>query len=166
MELRPLTRDDLPLLAGWLAEPLVARWWHQAFTPEALEEEFGAALDGREPTELLLASHHGRLVGFVQRYPIHAYPEYVEELTPLLPVPGEAWSIDYLVGEPSARGRGLAALMIREAIRSLPLVIVPVHADNVASWRSLEHAGFARVARGRLEPDNPADSADHVVYQR
>ncbi|WP_242611122.1 GNAT family N-acetyltransferase [Blastococcus saxobsidens] len=25
--LRPLRRSDFPMLAQWLAEPLVARWW-------------------------------------------------------------------------------------------------------------------------------------------
>ena len=44
--------------------------------------------------------------------------------------------------------------------------LVPVHADNRASWRALERAGFTRVAEGDLEPDNPQDTRDHVVYRR
>ena len=40
-----------------------------------------------------------------------------------------------------------------------------MHAENRASWRALESAGFARVAEGELEPDNPADTRAHVVYQ-
>jgi len=39
---RRLTRDDFPVLAGWLAEPHVARWWNHDVDAEALERDFGA----------------------------------------------------------------------------------------------------------------------------
>jgi len=42
---------------------------------------------------------------------------------------------------------------------------VPVSTANVASWRALEKAGFARVGTADLEPDNPVDSREHVVYR-
>jgi len=29
---------------------------------------------------------------------------------------------------------------------------------------SAEATGFQRIAEGEMEPDNPADSRDHVVY--
>jgi len=45
---RRLTRADFPLLAGWLAEPHVARWWNHDVDPEALERDFGASADGAE----------------------------------------------------------------------------------------------------------------------
>ncbi|GAA1607828.1 hypothetical protein GCM10009789_72810 [Kribbella sancticallisti] len=38
-----LTRADFPLLAGWLANPHVARWWNHETTPEALERDFGSS---------------------------------------------------------------------------------------------------------------------------
>jgi aminoglycoside 6'-N-acetyltransferase len=171
--LRPMTRADLPLLGRWLAEPLVARWWHHESSPEALERDFGASLDGRDATELLLGCTGAGPYGLVQRYPIAAYPEYVEELTGVLPVPPGALSVDYLVGEPDRRGRGLAAAMIDAAVvsgwavyPSAAHVLVPVALGNTASWRALERAGFRRVAAGELEPDNPADPRDHVVYLR
>ena len=49
-----------------------------------------------------------RAIGFIQRYPIAAYAEYVEELSRVCPVPPGALSIDYLIGDPAARGRGWA----------------------------------------------------------
>ena len=36
----PLERSHLPLVAGWLAEPLVARWWNHDTSPEAVEADF------------------------------------------------------------------------------------------------------------------------------
>lgn len=169
---RPLTRADFPLLARWLAEPLVARWWHHEHDAAALERDFGPSLDGADATELLVAELAGRPFGLVQRYPVHAYPEYADELAPLCEVPAGALSIDYLLGEPDLRGRGLGARMVRELVGdSWPrypgagCVVVPVAAGNPASWRALERAGFRRVAEGPLTPDNPVDPPDHVVYR-
>jgi aminoglycoside 6'-N-acetyltransferase len=96
----------------------------------------------------------------------------VEELEPLLALAPQALSVDYLIGEPGRRGRGLGAEMIRVTVArswtELPEaeeVVVPVSAGNVASWRALEAAGFTRVAEGELEPDNPAADRAHVVYR-
>jgi RimJ/RimL family protein N-acetyltransferase len=91
ISVQPLQRADLGLLAAWLAEPLVQRWW--AEDPAAVERGFADHPDAHD-------------------------------------------------------------------------VVVPVHADNRASWRALEKAGFTRVAEGDLEPDDPADTRDHVVYRR
>ena len=166
MRLRPLTRGDFPTLARWLEEPLVARWWHQDASPEALEREFGPAIDGREPADVLVAELDGRPFGLIQRYPLAAYPEYLEQLSAICPVSAGSFSIDYLIGETDLRGRGLAAAMIAAAVEGIGGdVVVPVAAGNRASWRSLERAGFERIAEGELEPDNPADARDHVVYR-
>ncbi len=167
MQLRPLTREDFPLLARWLAEPVVARWWNQPFTLQAIEAEYGAAIDGAEPTDVFVAQEGGEPFGLIQRYRVHAYPEYAAELAPLLDVPEDALSVDYLVGEPRLRGAQRGARMIEAAIATHDgPVIVPVAAGNRASWRTLEHAGFRRVAEGPLKPDNPIDPPDHVVYRR
>ena len=172
MDLRPLTRADLPLLGRWLAEPLVARWWAHDTAPEAVEREFGPAIDGDEPTDLFLGCVDGEPFGLVQIYAIAAYPEYVEELTPVCPVPPGALSIDYLIGEPAARGRGLGAGLIAAAVARAFAdhpdardVIVPVAAANTASIRALQRAGATWYADGELTPDNPADPRDHVVHR-
>jgi len=168
---RPMARDDLPLLKAWLQEPLVHRWWHHETSDAALERDFGPTLDGEDATELFLALDGEHPFGLIQRYPIAAYPEYVEELAPLVELAPGALSIDYLIGDPARRGRGLGAAMIAafaaESWAAYPdatEIVVPVAAGNVASWRALERAGFTRVAEGELEPDNPADPPDHVVY--
>lgn len=169
--LRILRRDDFGVLGRWLAEPLVRRWWNHEATPEALERDFGASIDGSDATELFLACLSDRPFGLVQRYPIAAYEEYVEELSRLCPVPPGALSIDYLIGEPHLRGRRLGAGMISALLaatwQSCPAandIIVPVAAGNAASWRALEGAGFARIAEGQMTPDNPVDPPDHYVY--
>jgi aminoglycoside 6'-N-acetyltransferase len=169
---RPLRREDLPLVGRWLAEPLVARWWHDDASPQGVEEQFGPCIAGREPTEVFLALETGRPFGLIQRYALAAYPDDLAQLSALCDVPPGALSIDYLVGEPDARGRGLGAAMITAFVAltwaahpHAPAVVVAVAAGNRASWRSLERAGFRRVAEGDLPPDNPTDPPLHVVHR-
>ena len=169
---RRLRRDDLRMLAAWLAEPLVARWWNHEISPAAIERDFGPTIDGHDATEMFVAMEHGTPFGLIQRYPIAAYDEYADELARDLLVPPGALSIDYLIGEPAARGRGLGAAMIgafvAESFAARPDaadVVVPVAAGNERSWRTLERAGFRRIAEGPLVPDNPVDPPDHVVYR-
>jgi aminoglycoside 6'-N-acetyltransferase len=167
-----LRRADFPLLAKWLAEPTVARWWDHETSPEAVENDFGAGIDGTEPTEVFLAWTEGRPFGLIQRYAIAAYPEYVAELSAICPQPTGAVSIDYLIGEPDCRGRGLGAAMIAAfvagswaAYPDASAVVVAMHQANTASWRAVQRAGFRRVAAGELTPDNPRDDRAHYLYQ-
>jgi aminoglycoside 6'-N-acetyltransferase len=169
---RRLTVDDFPLLRGWLLQPHVARWWNHETSPEAVERDFGPVARGEEPSEDLLIFEDDVPVGLVQRSRYGDYPEYLAELAPFLAVDEESLSVDYLVGDPDRRGHGLGpriiAAVIAESWSAYPLapaVVVPVAAANRASWRALEKAGLTRVAEGELEPDNPVDDRDHVVYR-
>lgn len=169
---RPLARSDFQLLSQWLAQPHVARWWDDDPDLEAIEADYGGCIDGTEPAEVFIALREGEPVGFVQRLWLNSYPQYLVELAAILSVPPSALSIDYLVGPPEALGHGWGRAMIRAFVRQLwqaypdaSALIVPVHADNIASWHALERVGFARAASGLLQPDNPADSKDHYVYR-
>ncbi|MGY1886711.1 GNAT family N-acetyltransferase [Blastococcus sp. SYSU DS0753] len=168
--LRPLRRSDLPLLARWLAEPLVARWWDD--DPAAVEAQYGPSIDGTDATSVYLGVHDGEPFGLVQVYRFDDEPESLAELSAVCPVPPGALSIDYLVGEPSARGRGLGAALIAAAVArgfadhpDAHDVLVPVVAANEASWRALRRAGATWYAEGELTPDNPIDSRLHVVHR-
>jgi phosphoserine phosphatase SerB len=171
--LRPLRRDDLPLLGRWLDEPRVARWWPDAHAPEDLERDYGPGIDGTDPISLALAlTAGGRAFGFVQTYRYDDEPASRAALEALLPVPAGALGIDYLIGEPDLQGRGLGAAVIAAAAAEgfvrhpdAPEVLVSVALGNRASWRALEKAGFERVATGEMTPDNPLDPRDHVVYR-
>lgn len=172
VELRPLRRADFPLLARWLAEPLVARWWAHETTTAAVERDFGPAVDGTDPTRMYLGWAEGRPIGLVQVYALADFPEYVAELAAVCAVPPGALSIDYLIGEPFARGRGLGAGLIAAGVTrgfadhpGAHDVLVPVAAANVASWRALRRAGAEWYAEGELTPDNPIDPRDHVVHR-
>lgn len=170
--LRRLARADFAMLSRWLAEPHVAHWWNHQTSPEAIEHDFGPAVDGSDPAEIYIAATQGRDFGLVQRYTFEDNPGYIEELAPVIEVPAPALSIDYFIGEPDALRQGLGAAMIRTLVDATwhdypaaPCIVVPVSAGNVASWRVLERAGFVRVAEGPLTPDNPIHGTAHFVYR-
>lgn len=169
---RPLARSDFPLLRQWLLTPHVARWWADDSSDEGLEEHYGDGIDGTEPSEVFIAERERRAIGLAQRFRVDSYPAYRDEIATLTEVPAGTSSIDYLIGPEDAIGRGWGTELIRAFTARLwrddagaTSVIVPVHAENRASWRVLERSGFHRVAAGYMTPDNPIDTADHFIYR-
>lgn len=94
MTWRPLVSADLPLLADWLREPQVARWWNHESSAEAIERDFGPSVRGEEPGEDLVVSLEGRPVGLVQRSVIRDYPEDFLEFDAIVDVPEGAVELD------------------------------------------------------------------------
>jgi aminoglycoside 6'-N-acetyltransferase len=169
---RSLRRSDFPQLKTWLEMPHVARWWNHETAPEALERDFGPSLDGTDPAELFIAMADDIPCGFLQRYSYADNPGYLRDVSTIVDVAADAFSIDYFIGEPAMLRRGWGTSMIRAGLAALwrdepsaPSVVVPVSTANAASMRLLERAGFHAAAYGALEPDNPIDGSDHVIYR-
>jgi aminoglycoside 6'-N-acetyltransferase len=169
---RTLTRDDFPTLARWLARPHVARWWNHDHSAEAVERDFGPAVDGTDPTEMYVVLLGDRPIGFIQYSRFADFPDYRAEIGELVEVPDGAATIDYFIGEPDLTGRGVGRAMISAFCEckwrsdpSLTAIIVAVNAANEASWRALLGAGFERAGRGDLEPDNPIDDRLHEILR-
>ena len=169
---RPLAAADLPMLAGWLGQPQVARWWAHDASPAAVERDFGPSVRGEEPGEDLVVLLDGRPVGLLQRSRISDHPEDLAEFSAVVDVPPGAVEIDYLLADDAPRGRGVGTRLIATAVErtwldhpDAPAVLVAVVAGNVASWRALEKAGFRRVAEGDMTPDDPRDDPLHYVYR-
>ncbi len=172
LRFRPLTRDDFPTLTGWLAQPHVARWWNHEYSPEAVERDFGPAVDGTDPTHMQLVLLEARPIGFIQCSRFSDYPSYRREIERIVEVPEGAATVDYFIGELDFVGRGVGKAMIAafadlvwERDPDLSCLIVAVNSANEASWRALLGAGFVRVGRGDLEPDNPIDDSLHEILR-
>lgn len=169
---RRLSRDDFELLASWLAQPHVHEWWAHEYTPDALERDFGEAIDGDEPAEDYVVLLDGEPIGLLQYCHFVDYPEYVEEMVEVYPVGDGAVTIDYLLGDPDRVGRGVGTEMIRAFVERIwatdPFathVVVPVNSANDRSWRALLRAGFRLVGRGDLEPDSPLHAPMHEILR-
>jgi aminoglycoside 6'-N-acetyltransferase len=168
----PTRRADFALLASWLTDPEIHRWWHHDTTPEALERDFGSTIDRSEPAEDFIAILSGSPVGLCQRCRWADYPEEYGSLSAIAKIPSEAMTIDYLIGPAAMRGKGVGPLIINAFVQKLwhdvpatTSILVPVAAGNRASWRALEKCGFARIASGDLTPDNPIDPPLHHLMR-
>lgn len=137
-----------------------------------MDRDFGPGVRGEEPGEDLVVLLDDRPIGLVQRSVIADYPQDLVEFAALVEVPPGAVELDYLLGSPALRGRGLGARMIAGAVADtwdsrpdVPTVLVAVVAANTASWRALEKAGLRRVAEGEMSPENPVDDPLHYLYR-
>jgi aminoglycoside 6'-N-acetyltransferase len=157
IELRPLLPNDLPLVAGWLREQHVARWWLSGTTAAAELEKIKArvAQPSGDATHLLMVVERGGSEleigapgGWCQWYPYDAYPAEAKAIGAR---PGDC-GIDYAIGDPTATGRGLGkaliAVLVGEVRRHHPGcgVIVDPNAKNVASRWVLERNGFTLIS--------------------
>lgn len=145
--LRRLAEADLPLLHRWLNEPGLVRWWEgDDVSWEAVVRDYSTTADS---TEHWIASVDGRNIGWIQCWPTAENPEEVAPWE-ALGVDRTAAGIDYLIGDPADRGRGLGSAMIRAFVADVVFALHPEwsqacaapYAGNVASWRALEKAGF------------------------
>jgi RimJ/RimL family protein N-acetyltransferase len=145
---RPLVDDDLQMLRRWLNEPGVVRWWEgDDVSWDAVVRDYGSA--SVDPTEPWSGSLGGRDIGWIDCY---ATTDEPEECAPwwALGVDRMAAGIDYLIGDPANRGRGLGSAMIRAFVVDVvfgrhaewPQACAAPYAENIASWRALENAGF------------------------
>ena len=149
---RPLADDDLPMLHGWLNEPGVVAWWEgDDVSWDAVVEDYGTpSTDSREQW---IAEADGEPVGWIQCYAVEDEPDETVAWLEFRVGPPHSAGIDYLVGDPSGRGRGAGSAMITAFVDD---VVFARHPDwtracagpfeaNVASWRALEKAGFRHV---------------------
>jgi aminoglycoside 6'-N-acetyltransferase len=167
---RRLEDADLPLLHRWLNEPGVVRWWEgDDVSWDAVVRDYGST--STDPTEHWLALVDGRPVGWIQCYAITDYPDEDEPRAWLrLGLPATTAGIDYLVGDPADRGRGLGTAMIAAFTAEVVFGQHPActHAAaspmvaNAASWRALEKAGYRRVG----DFDDPHGRARLMVVAR
>jgi len=129
--LRPATDDDLDLLAGWLADPEVYRWWEGR--PLRREEVADVYTGRRRPeVEPFVVEADGVPVGYLQCW------QRTEK----------SGAIDmFLV--PEARGQGLGPDAARAAStflldqRGWTEVTVDPVVDNLRAIRAFERAGFS-----------------------
>ena len=171
---RPLCADDLPTLAGWLAQPHVAKWWREPADLAAVAAKYQPCLDGRDPTELFVIEVDGAAAGFIQRYLYADEPDSLEVLHPTgIPGAESAAGIDYLIGHHDLTGRGIGTAAISGFTRltfarhpEASTVLVGVSQANTASWRALEKAGFTRCWAGELASDDPSDEGPQYLYRK
>ncbi|MCT4334664.1 acetyltransferase [Paracoccus sp. YLB-12] len=132
---RPVTRADLPTLADWLRDPVVAEWWEGPDRQIALVSE-----DLGNPVMRQLIAFLGSTpLGYAQYYPAHHWlaPHFAD-------LPAEAVAID-VFGAPQGRGHGGAWLRVLcdRLLEDAPLLVIDPDPANLRAIRAYEKAGFA-----------------------
>lgn len=143
--------SDLALLHRWLNEPGVVRWWEgDDVSWDAVVADYVDA--ETDPYERWMATLATTPVGWLACGPAD---EVAEEFAPwaALGIGRNTAGIDYLVGDASARGRGLGSAMIAAFVDQVVFghhprwtgVAADPYVANQASWRALAKAGFEHV---------------------
>jgi len=135
---RALDEDDFDLLAGWLREPHVARWWGDA--DEALAE-MRAAMDSVD-TEPLIVELDGRPIAYLQSYDPH-----LEDDHPYQDQPFGTLGVDLTIGVPELVGIGHGSAILAQFSHELflegaPRLVIDPDPGNGRAIRAYEKAGF------------------------
>ena len=175
LSFRRLRRDDLPDLSSWLSDPEVGRWWPDDHRLEALESSYGPGIDGDDPSEVFVVEIDGRSSGLIQRYRTSDDPSWQQTLHHAVPALRAATTagIDYLLGRPDVRRRGIGTRMIDafsgllwDELPDVTAIVVAVQQANRPSWRALERAGYRRVWAGLLASADPSDAGPSYLLRR
>jgi aminoglycoside 6'-N-acetyltransferase len=151
LTLRPFTAADLPLVGGWLQGDDLRRWWGDPSEQLALLTQ-----DLDEPLmDQQLATLSGQPFGYLQSYPVHAWPAGAPHLADQ---PQGAVAIDCFVA-PDQIGRGLGSAMLRLYAELLmakgaPSVVIDPDPSNERAVRAYRRAGFTDIG---LRPDGEGD---------
>jgi aminoglycoside 6'-N-acetyltransferase len=137
-DFRPVTQGDLPMIAGWLAEPHVARWWDDPDTEIAAIEEHIDSIS----VEPLIVELDGRPIGYLQSYDPH-----LEDDHPYRDQPFGTLGIDLSIGVPELVGVGHGPAILRQFVDALfeegaPRVVIDPDPANGRAIRAYEKAGF------------------------
>ncbi len=150
--LRALTRADLPLVATWLDTPHArARWGDPAEQLALVTEDLDEPLMDQQ-----IASFGDRPFGYLQSYPVHAWPAGAPHLADF---PSGTVAVDCFVGPVDMIGQGHGSAMLRLYARTLlgkgaPGVVIDPDPENERAVRAYRRAGFQDVAQ---RPDGAGD---------
>lgn len=137
----PFGAGDLPLMATWLAEPHVARWWGDA--DEALAEVAQAIAEPSTHPFVILMD--GEPVGYIQSYDIHAEADH-----PYRDQPPGTVGIDLSIGRPDLIGKGhgpriIDAFVGRLFASGVPRIVIDPDPDNRVAVRAYAKVGFTPI---------------------
>jgi aminoglycoside 6'-N-acetyltransferase len=168
---RGMTEGDLPVVAAWLREEHVQRWWKDPSAPDHVEAKYLPRINGAEPTEMMIFLLGGREIGMLQRYRMSDHPDWERSLASTGLSFNAAAGIDYAIGVPDLVGRGIGSEVVAafsaDVFARYPdvdQIVVTPQESNRASCRVLEKAGYRLAWTGMLDSDDPSDSGPAALY--
>lgn len=145
--LAPMTAADLPLLAGWMAQPHWHEWW-----AADVETELGYLRDmlgGRDSTRPFLFSLDGRPVGYIQVWRVAdaRVEPWMTEAPWVMDLPDDAVGVDLSIGPAGSLSQGigsraLAAFVAMLRAEGYRTIVIDPDPANARAIRAYEKAGF------------------------
>lgn len=156
-EFRPLTEEDLPLLAEWLSRPHLQEWWREGeITLDRIREKYLPRIAGDDDAVPFIVREDGIPIGYIQSYRAWSDPDWWPDS------PGEGvYGIDQFIADEDRLNRGVGTAFIRQFVGSLmedPSIVevrVDPRPDNERAIRCYEKVGFVRVG-DMVTADGPA----------
>lgn len=153
---RRLIEADLPLLHEWLQREHVQFWWRERESYDGVVRRYLPAIEGSDPTDLYLILADDRPVGFIQTYLVSDHSDYER----LVDVEAGVAGVDLFLADPELTGQGLGPTVIAQFVGRFVFAVPDTHAciadpdaENQASLRAFEKAGFVRV-RDFVDPSD------------
>lgn len=134
--------EDLPLLARWLNDLQVLRWYDDPDYIDTLEDQLE---ESRVRMQLVL--HEGAPIAYVQDYDIHGWPDHH-----LAYLPQGSRGMDTFIGRGEWMGAGHGTRYLRQLCAQLftegaPALGIDPHPDNAQALRAYQKIGFAEDGR-------------------
>jgi aminoglycoside 6'-N-acetyltransferase len=167
--LEPLRREHFPLIVQWLNAPHVQKWWRDGeASGESVEYKYSPRIAEDSTTRVFVINIDGVSAGLIQCYRHADYPDRDTDVSV-----ENAAGADYFIGEPDLTGRGHGSAAIDAVVGiafdiypDVDCVVAVPQAENRASCRALEKAGFTLTDIRDLNSDDPSDAGLSAIYVR
>lgn len=154
----PLAREHLALVRAWRNRPDIARWFFGGAVSEEQHEHWFQGYEADDSDHTFVVAWQGRPVGMMSVYHVDRAARSAEF--------GR-----FLIGDPGARGRGVAQAAGRRlaalAFSALGVdrLSLSVFADNEPALRVYAALGFRRTGRGECAPPHGGPAVPVVTME-
>ncbi|MEM1378686.1 MAG: GNAT family N-acetyltransferase [Pseudomonadota bacterium] len=148
-EFRPVTRDDLPLIRSWMAQPHWQEWWGD------IETELGYIIDmleGRDTTRPFLFCQGEQPIGYIQYWFVRdaKLPPWNEQSPWVMDFDEDTIGVDLAIGEATNLGKGVGSSALTSLVQHLhkdgfTKIIIDPDVENKRAIRAYEKAGFVPI---------------------
>lgn len=145
--MRPMTTDDLPMVAEWVARPHWQEWWGD---PDDAIARIRDMLEGRDTTKPFIFEVDGRPTGYIQYWTV-ADNLHEPEAPWMLKLPSDAIGVDLAIADAALLSRGIGSTVVNKLARQLRdqghrEIIIDPNPANARAIRAYEKAGFRTIA--------------------
>lgn len=146
---RPVTAEDLPMLADWLARPHWRQWWGE---PEEELNNIRDMVEGRDTTRPLIFQEGGLDKGYIQIWFVgdQQASEIAGDYPWLDLLPAEAVGVDLSIAAEEDLSRGLGTRTLQAFVSQLrkeghERIIIDPDPANLRAVKAYRKAGFQEI---------------------